>query len=195
MTASVCLSGSSKNAIHRSWSSIFAIRWGRSVTVTLRFSSSMVWSFENRAGPLKCSNLIMCRARQARYRAACCASRTGRRDPREVEQRYDDRVAQRAVILGGAERHDVDARAPSRLRRAATEPRDRIGETHPSMWSVRSRRFATSAICTDLVDRIDPAKVGRLGQTDRDRLASVEPPGRDRRQPFDQLTWTTALLR
>ena len=31
--------------------------------------------------------------------------------------------------------------------------------------------------CTDLVDSIDLPKVGCLGQTDRDRLASVEPPG------------------
>ena len=54
----------------------------------------------------------------------------------------------------------------------------------PSICSLRPRALATSATARDLVERIDRAKIARLGQVDRGRLAAMQLARRDRRRGF-----------
>ncbi len=60
----------------------------------------------------------------------------------ELGREHDDRVAQRAAVLGRAKRHDVDATAPGRLGRAAAEPRQRVGKRAPSMCNRKPPRLS-----------------------------------------------------
>ena len=99
---------------------------------------------------------------------------------------HDDRVAQRAAVLGGAERQDVDPGAPAHLGRAAAEPRQRVGEARAVHVQPEAARFRQLGDRADLVERVDRAEIARLGEVDRGGLAAMQLAGLDRRQRLAQ---------
>jgi hypothetical protein len=103
-----------------------------------------------------------------------------------VGRKDDDRVAQRPAILGGPERHDVDPGSPSRIGWAAPEPRHGIGKPGTIHVEPETAPLGGLGNRPDLVEAIHRSEIGRLGQADRARLASVKLRGRDPGQRLGQ---------
>ena len=100
----------------------------------------------------------------------------------DLGRKHDDRVAQRAAVLGRAERQYVDPGTPGELGRAALQPRHRIGKARAIHVQLEAARFGDFRERPHLVQPVDGAKIGGLGQIDRRRLPTVDLPGLHRGQ-------------
>ena len=104
----------------------------------------------------------------------------------KVRRKDDDRIAQCAAVLGRSERHDVNARAPSRLGWAAAEPCQRIRKARSIHMDLEAAPLGHLGDRTDLVERVDSAEIRRLRQIDRARLSAVNLPWRNPGQRFSE---------
>ena len=91
----------------------------------------------------------------------------------ELRAQEDDGVAEQEAVLGRAEGDDVDAAVGGQLGEAAPSEAAALASRAPSTWRSIPSSWAASAIARGLVEGVDGAELGRLGDRDDPLLGVV----------------------